>query len=418
MVNALFRFALEREGDARFAVVRTAIASCAVVGPRRSRRSRRSLTPFAAPLLLGDGNESLWLRLLRRACSPRCSTSRRPASTASSSARSASSRSRSSTSPSRSSLSLVWIIAFDGGALGLVAGSYAGTRSRSLVVAVGPPRRAVRRRRPRAAGPDAALRPAVHALAPRAVGAQPLEPAAPARGSRRSALAGVLRVAACASASAVALLVTAFQLAWPPFAYAIEDDEEARRVYRAVLTCWLLVALAAGARRSRSLRSRLIALLGGRAVARRPDPMALLALGFGFYGAYYAVGVAVGRVKRTQLNWVVTGIAAIANVVLCIVLIPPYGATGAAAASAIAYLLMAVLMVVRGEQRLPRRLRLARASSRSCALAAIVFAAGELRRSRPAARPARGSASSSPRCFVPAGAQRRSGSAPRQRLGA
>ena len=41
------------------------------------------------------------------------------------------------------------------------------------------------------------------------------------------ALAGVFVVAANV-ASAVALLVTAFQLAWPPFAYAIKDDDEAR----------------------------------------------------------------------------------------------------------------------------------------------------------------------------------------------
>ena len=57
--------------------------------------------------------------------------------------------------------------------------------------------------------------------------------------ARDRALAGVFVVAANV-ASAVALLVTAFQLAWPPFAYAIRDDEEARSVYRSVLTsgCW------------------------------------------------------------------------------------------------------------------------------------------------------------------------------------
>ena len=42
--------------------------------------------------------------------------------------------------------------------------------------------------------------------------------------------------------TSVALVVTAFQLAWPPFAYSIEDDEEARRVYRAVLTWWCVLA--------------------------------------------------------------------------------------------------------------------------------------------------------------------------------
>ena len=82
-------------------------------------------------------------------------------------------------------------------------------------------------------------------------------------------------------------------------------------------------------------------MLAGEKYRGGADAMALSALGLAFYGAYYVVGVAVGRVKRTQLNWVVTGIAAVANVVLCIVLIPDYGAKGAGAASAIAYLLMA-----------------------------------------------------------------------------
>ena len=50
--------------------------------------------------------------------------------------------------------------------------------------------------------------------------------------------------------------------------------------------------------------------------------MALLALGLAFYGAYYVVGVAVGRAKRTQLNWVVTGVAAVTNVALCVVAHP------------------------------------------------------------------------------------------------
>ena len=104
--------------------------------------------------------------------------------------------------------------------------------------------------------------------------------------------------------------------------------------------------------------------------------MALTALGLAFYGAYYVVGVAVGRVKRTQLNWVVTGVAAVTNVVLCLVLIPHYGAKGAGAASAIAYFLMAVLMVARGNRVFPvgydwRRL------AALCALAAGLFALGD-----------------------------------------
>jgi O-antigen/teichoic acid export membrane protein len=51
-------------------------------------------------------------------------------------------------------------------------------------------------------------------------------------------------------ASGLVLLLTAFRMAWPAFAYSITDDEEARRVYAYVLTYLLVlsswVALALG----------------------------------------------------------------------------------------------------------------------------------------------------------------------------
>jgi O-antigen/teichoic acid export membrane protein len=188
-------------------------------------------------------------------------------------------------------------------------------------------------------------------------------------------LAGIFVVGANVAQS-VALLVTAFQLAWPPFAYGIKDDGEARVVYRSVLTVWLLVALAVVLPLALA-RDWLIAVLAGQSYVAGADAMALTALGLAFYGAYYVVGVAVGRAKRTQLNWVVTGIAAITNVLLCIVLIPDHGATGAGAASAVAYLLMAVLMVVRGNRVFPVGYDWARLAG-VCALAAGLFAIGEL----------------------------------------
>ena len=50
-------------------------------------------------------------------------------------------------------------------------------------------------------------------------------------------------------ASAMVLLITAFRMAWPAFAYSIEDDDEAKRTYAFVLTylvaaaSWLALAL-------------------------------------------------------------------------------------------------------------------------------------------------------------------------------
>jgi O-antigen/teichoic acid export membrane protein len=189
------------------------------------------------------------------------------------------------------------------------------------------------------------------------------------------AIAGVFVVGANL-AQAVALLVVAFQLAWPPFAYAIRDDGEARLVYRSVLTLWLLVSLAVVLPLALD-RDWLLTLLAGEQYLGAADAMALVSLGLAFYGAFYVVGVAVGRVKKTQLNWTVTGFAAIVNVALLIVLVPDYGATGAGLASAIAYFLMAVLMIARGNRVFPVGYDWGRLAG-LCALAAVLFALGEL----------------------------------------
>ena len=225
-----------------------------------------------------------------------------------------------------------------------------------------------------------------------------------------SALAGVFVVGANLAQS-VALLVTAFQLAWPPFAYG--DQGRRRGAPRLPLGAHAVAARRARRGAAARARPRLAdRAAGGReATSAGADAMALTALGLAFYGAYYVVGVAVGRVKQTQLNWVVTGIAAITNVVLCLVLIPDYGATGAGAASAIAYFLMAVLMVVRGNRVFPVGYDWPRLAA-LCALAPALFAIGEplfagARRGR------RGGTARRRGPVRAAGAQRRSGSAPR-----
>ena len=227
LVNALFRFAAEREGDARFAVARTAIA-LVLRGRALALAVVAALaTPLAAPLILvGDGHEDLWLvacaglliSLLYEPCAGLYRVEQRPQ------------RFLAVTLVNVAvtvAITVVWIVQFDGGALAMVAGSFTGTLVALARRAVGPADGALRPHRPRAGRPVAALRPAVHALARRALGAQPLQPAARRPGSRRGALAGVFVVGANL-AQAIALLVTAFQLAWPPFAYAIKDDDEAR----------------------------------------------------------------------------------------------------------------------------------------------------------------------------------------------
>jgi O-antigen/teichoic acid export membrane protein len=75
--------------------------------------------------------------------------------------------------------------------------------------------------------------------------------------------------------------------------------------------------------------------------SRVVGPLAFAAVAF---GAYIVVAIGVGRARRTQFNWVVTGVAAAVNIVLNLLLIPPYGMMGAAVATIAAYTTMFVGM--------------------------------------------------------------------------
>ena len=252
-------------------------------------------------------------------------------------------------------ISVVWIVRFDGGAFGLVTGSFTGT-----LVALGV---VLWDRRSALFGPinrdlvEPLLRFGLPFMPSRvALWGLNLSNRLLVAWLATRALAGVFVVAANL-AQAVALLVTAFQLAWPPFAYAIRDDDEARAVYRSVLTVWLLVALAVvlPPRPRPRVADR---GAGRRAVARRRR----------CDGADRTWAGLLRRLLRrrrrgrprqahaAQLGG--HGHRGAPNVALCIVLIPGHGATGAGAASAIAYFLMAVLMALRGNRVFPRRLRL------------------------------------------------------------
>jgi O-antigen/teichoic acid export membrane protein/glycosyltransferase involved in cell wall biosynthesis len=144
-------------------------------------------------------------------------------------------------------------------------------------------------------------------------------------------------------ASAMVLLLTAFRMAWPAFAYSIRDEREARRTYAYVLTylifvtAWVALALTL-------LSPWLVDLLAAPRFAESSRVVGPLAFATVSYAAYIVIAIGVGRARRTQFNWVVTGAAAAVNVALNLALIPPYGMMGAAIATVAAYTTMAVGM--------------------------------------------------------------------------
>jgi O-antigen/teichoic acid export membrane protein len=154
-------------------------------------------------------------------------------------------------------------------------------------------------------------------------------------------------------ASAALLLLAAFRLAWPAFAYSIEDEDEAKQTYGFVLTyllfvfCWLAVTLGL-------LAPWLVRLLTGRAEFHEGARVVpLTAFAVAALGGYIVVSIGIGRARRTQFNWVVTGVAAVIDVALNFALVPSFGMIGAAVAGVSAYTSMFVLMSLHAQRTYP-----------------------------------------------------------------
>jgi O-antigen/teichoic acid export membrane protein len=153
-------------------------------------------------------------------------------------------------------------------------------------------------------------------------------------------------------ASAIVLLLTAFRMAWPAFAYSIEDDREAQRTYSFVLTyvvyvcCWLALALGL-------LAPWIVRLITTEPFYPAQNVVAPLAFGVAAFGAYVVVQIGTGRARQTRSNWLVSGAAAVVNVSLNFALIPSYGRMGAAIATVIAYTLLFLGMAWRAQRVFP-----------------------------------------------------------------
>ena len=156
------------------------------------------------------------------------------------------------------------------------------------------------------------------------------------------------------TASVIVFLMTAFRLAWPAFAYSIEDDSHARRTYAYVLTYLLFicswVSLVLGL-----LSPWIVQVLAPTKPAfhRASEAVGILAFAGTAYAGYTVLAIGIGRARRTQFNWIITGVAAAINVALNLVLIPPYGMMGAAIATVAAYVALFVGMTLNAQRVWP-----------------------------------------------------------------
>lgn len=165
------------------------------------------------------------------------------------------------------------------------------------------------------------------------------------------AAAGVYSIA-YKLAQGVTIFVRAFQLAWPPLAYSIKSDAEARVVYGRVLTYYLLVTggVVAGLSLLAGPLVRLLTSQPSFYEAHRAVPY--VATGVVLYGAYLVLVSAVARMGRTGSLFPVAAAGLVANVVLGLLLIPGHTIVGAGLALIGAYLVLLGLMYLRARKLL------------------------------------------------------------------
>jgi len=144
-------------------------------------------------------------------------------------------------------------------------------------------------------------------------------------------------------ANGLQVLARGFQLAFPPLAYSIRDDEEARRVY-ALLVTWFAAVLAFAVTGLWLEARWIVRLLAADEFFPSYEAVGLLATGIALYALYLAMVVVLGRTGRTEFGLPATASAVIVNVVLNLILVPSHGIVGAGIALVAAYVVVLVLM--------------------------------------------------------------------------
>jgi len=134
-------------------------------------------------------------------------------------------------------------------------------------------------------------------------------------------------------ASVLTFIISAFQIAWGPFAYSlIKDEELAKRTYSKILTYFLLISMTSTVGLT-VFAKEAIGLLATSAYERAALIVPWLCYGVIAWGAFYIVGMGYGIARKNYHTLLLTILAAILNIGLNFLLIPRWGILGAAAST-------------------------------------------------------------------------------------
>ncbi len=177
-------------------------------------------------------------------------------------------------------------------------------------------------------------------------------------------------------AQGVNVLVRGFQLAWPPLAYSIRDDDEARRAYAAVVT-WFVTGCAFVVTGMWLFSRWIVRALAAPQFFDSYEAIGLIATGVTLYALYMVLVVILGRTGRTEFNFPATIAALVANLALNLALVPSLGIVGAGLALVASYVVVVALMYVFTQRLFPVPYQWGRLA-RVLFVSAILVGLGEL----------------------------------------
>lgn len=153
-------------------------------------------------------------------------------------------------------------------------------------------------------------------------------------------------------AQGVTVLVKGFQLAWPPLAYSITDDGEARRTY-AVIVTWFVAGCSFAVAALWLFSPWIVSLLAAPRFFASYEAVGLVSLGMMLFALYLVLVVILGRTGRTEFSFPATLVGTAANVGLNLLLIPKLGIVGAGLALVGSYALTLTVMFVVTQRLFP-----------------------------------------------------------------
>jgi O-antigen/teichoic acid export membrane protein len=158
---------------------------------------------------------------------------------------------------------------------------------------------------------------------------------------------------------------------------SIKDSPGAPAVYARVAK-YFLVGVLAFVLLIQAVAPILIVLLSTREYLPAADVVSILSLGVCLSGMFNIVSVGPSVTKKTYLITVGTGVGVASNVVLNMLMIPPYGNMGAAVATRMGYAVSVAFIFIAGQRSYPipyefKKLGVAMLAFTACYVGAIVL---------------------------------------------